>query len=224
MFNAKTLQFLKEAGRATKIEWFERNRDRYAKDVKEPFTDLLAALDERFRTEVPHFRFNPRSISRPQRQAGRGAEHEPFKDFVACMMGPRKISRFEYPPCFYLFVSPGEIFFAAGLYMPTSRQMRAIRTAIQANPEELSKLLVRKRFKEIYDGLSPDEMTRLPRGFSVAPKYQHLLMKRSFTVRRDFTAREFAGTRFTQNVIAAAETALPLVLWLERACDGHAEI
>jgi uncharacterized protein (TIGR02453 family) len=216
-FSAETLRFLRAARRQKDPAWLEKKRPVYERSVRQPFVEVIEAMGRRFQGELPQFRFSPRSLSRPMRQPDRADDKGLFKDYIACPMGPRKVSRFEYPPSFYLSIGADEIFFAAGLYRPSSPQMKAVRLAIARDPAALDRLVRRPAFRKLYRGLDPDPMVRGPKGFTVPPRYEYLLKRRSFTVHRSFTARELASPKFVSWVVRHAEVALPLVLWLNAA-------
>ena len=211
-FSAKTMRLLTTMAKKDDDAWFAAHEDEYNEHVRTPFVDLVMRLGEELGAAHPRCRFSARSVTRVKGQDGS------YKDYIACMMSPRKASRFEYPPGFYVSVGPGHIILGAGVYRPSSPQLRAIRTAIQRDPEALTRILREPKLKRLLGGLGEPDMTRGPRGFEVAPKYQALLMHKSYTVARHFTPEELAnGKRFETEVVKAAQAASPFVRWLEQA-------
>lgn len=219
MFSRKTIQFLKDVTKKNDPVWFEKNKSIYIRDVKEPFIEVLEVMESNFKNKLPHYRFSSRSISRPTRQPGRSSDKSgsKYKDFIACLMAPPKTSRFEYPPGFYLSIGTKEILFGAGVYMPSGPQFRAIRLAIQKDPKKFAQILANPKFKKTFGKLNSEIMQRPPRNFTVDPKYQHLLLYKSYSVKKEFTLAELTHASFKKKLVATAEAALPLLHWLEEA-------
>jgi uncharacterized protein (TIGR02453 family) len=216
MFSEKTLRFLKVVSRKNSLEWFESHKDEYEEFVRRPFQELILFLGSHLKTQYPGFRFSPRSVSRITRSHAGAEDRGLYKNWVHCTISNSSKTRFEWPPCLYLYVSPDEIFFGAGLYRPSSPQLKKVRMALSSNPESFASLLKKKSFRDHFSKLAGEDMVRGPKGFEISEKYRPLIMKKGYYVHQAYTKREFYSSRFKERVLDSCRAAQPLVLWLIR--------
>ncbi len=217
LFAPQSLKFLKKARKENDLVWFANNRPEYEALIKAPFAAVVLGLGAQLQNQLPHFRFSVRSISRPMRSPENAVSLGPLKDFIACVMGPPKTSRFEMPPCFYFSVGASEILWGAGLYRPSGPQLRFIRMALEKQPEVLHRFLKSKNFRGTFQGFGKEQFVRLPCGYQVEEKYQYLLMQKSLSIHKHFTPKELCQPGFLGQLVEVAQRSLPLVSWLEQA-------
>ena len=116
-----------------------------------------------------------------------------------------------------------EVLLAGGLYMPSSRQLRAIRERIAENAEPFEILFRDKAFRAIFpDGFSDERMgSRPPRGFDPNHPRIDWLKRQGFFVWRSYKPKEYTSPKFAERVAKDAAQILRLNALLDGAIAGR---
>jgi uncharacterized protein (TIGR02453 family) len=181
-YSKKSLEFLERAARQKRPDWLERNLAEYEDVLVAPTRELVARVERELRSEAPLYRFPRRSIARIRRSRDRAESYGAwFKDWIWVGVTRDSGSLFDDLPNLFFQFAPGreEIFSGGGLFVPSSRQIKQIRTWIDADASALEELLDDPRFRQLYRKGLGDERTLVtrPRGFAVDhPRMQWLRM------------------------------------------------
>jgi uncharacterized protein (DUF2461 family) len=141
-----------------------------------------------------------------------------------------RTSRFEHNPnLFFLINSEDEkdpVLVAGGLYMPSSKQTRAIREAIANDTTAFDLLFKTKEFSRRFPGGFSIEKssTRPPRGFDVNHPKMNWLKLQAFFVWRSYTKKEFSSKAFASIVAEDWKQILRLNRILEQILQGQPRI
>lgn len=221
-FNANTFKYFRLAKKNKgNKDWFEKNKNIYIENVREPFQELLIQVKKEFSTDLPGILINPNSISRPLRPTNR-AENGIVKDFSSVMLSEKRSSMFEWNPGIYIEVAQAEeSFLGMGVYMPSSRQVGLWREAILNDPHELEEILENKKFKKSWKGLTGEKMSKGPKGLLVADEFRYLIMYKQYHTHRKLTEKEMCSRSFIKNSIAHFENGLPYLKWLRKTMGTY---
>lgn len=136
-------------------------------------------------------------------------------------------SRFDHNPSIFFMINPGDeegdtVLLAGGLYMPSSRQLRAIREAIAEDASAFDQLFASKSFRACFKGGFSDERisTRSPRGFDPNHPRMNWLRLQGFFVWSSYSKRDFSSAQFSDQVVTDAKQILRLNELLEDAIRG----
>lgn len=228
-FSKNTLDFIEKASRQKRPDWLDRNRADYEKHLLEPLQHLARTLKSRLASSAVGYHFPQRGIGRLKRSAYRAQEYGGlFKDWVGYSASRPSGSRFDHNPNLYFLIQPGdedgdEVLLAGGLYMPSSRQVRAIREAIAHDASAFDRLFASKAFKARFpEGFSSERISsRPPRGFDPNHPRMDWLKLQGFFVWRSYAKREFASAEFPETVAQDCEQILRLNALLEEAIQGR---
>jgi uncharacterized protein (TIGR02453 family) len=228
-FSNATLEFIAKASRQKRPDWLDRNRDEYESAVLEPLKNLARQLKAKLGPVAPGYHFPQKGIGRLKRSAYRAQEYGGlFKNWVAYSASRPSSSRFDHNPNLYFLLQPGEpdgdeVLLAGGLYVPSSRQTRAIREAIANDASEFDRLFKTKAFSSRFaGGFSPERISkRPPRGFDVNHPRMDWLKLQGFFVWRSYTQREFASKDFAELLASDCSQILKLNALLELALEGR---
>ena len=66
---------------------------------------------------------------------------------------------------FYVHLEPNESFVGGGVYMPESKNLKAIRTAIFENIDDYKEIINNKTFKKHFDRIYGEKLKLAPKGF-----------------------------------------------------------
>lgn len=223
-FSNETLPFILRSSRQKSQNWLDRNREEYEALLLNPLKHLAFTLKTELAPQAPGYHFPLKGIGRLKRD----------KTWVTYSTSTPRKSRFETHPNLVFIMQPtdpdgDQVLVAGGLYMPSSQQLRAIRTAIAESPSFVSQLedlfeskAFSKRFK---GGFCRDKCSsRIPRGFDPHhPKIQWIQLQ-AFFVWRSYTLREFTSSGFADLVAQDWAQILRLNHLLEQAIqprDSH---
>ncbi len=83
---------------------------------------------------------------------------------------------------FYIHLEPNESFVGGGVYMPESKNLKAIRTAIFENIDNYKEIINNKTFKKHFDGIYGEKLKLAPKGFPKDFADIDLLKNKHYTV------------------------------------------
>lgn len=198
--------------------WFEANRPEYER-LRAEFSDLVAEVIFGIGEFDPLI-----SGVRPQecmfrihRDVRFSKDKTPYKtQFSAAISGGGRNSG---QPIYYVHINDlGELFMAAGLYMPDPERLQRVRRFIVNRPERLARLLADPEFARAYGTFERyAELKRPPQGFAADAPYPDLLRLKSHTVSHTQPVAAVGEEGLGPAIIAVFHTMAPAVAWLREA-------
>lgn len=161
----KTLEFLTQLRDNNDRIWFHENKALY-EEVKTEFEDFINAVIPIIKgidsdVDVVNAKECTFRIFRDVRFSKNKMPYKTnFGAFIS--KGGRKSPFAGY----YLHVEPDQSFVGGGIYMPESKYLNAIRTAIYENVEPFKKILTNKNFKKYFAEIYGEKLKSNPRDFS----------------------------------------------------------
>jgi uncharacterized protein (TIGR02453 family) len=190
-FNQEFIDFFKELTVNNHKDWFDANRKRYLKFVKEPFYDLVADLiteakkiDSSINIPVKN------AVFRINRDVRFSKDKSPYNLHLSAIIsgGGRKNMQI---PGFFCRFSIGECSFGGGHYMPDKENLMAIRKKIANDPKAFEKLLKEKSFVKVFGGLSESEKNKiLPKELKPYGQDLPILFNKQFFYMKDYDGEE----------------------------------
>lgn len=220
LFTRKTFQYFDLAKKNKfKKGWFEKNKDFYEEAVKEPYTELLAAIDLRLGHRLPNIQIGPRKIARPLRPLAKAEKHGYVKAGAMFFLGERTTSQFEWNPglFFHLGDEKEDNIIGMGLYGPSSRQIKRLRSELLDDWEEMDRLLADKKLKKFWGGLADEKYVRFPKDHSPEAPGAKYLWYKQFFLTQHFNRKEVTAKDFSEHVLRSYEAGLPLLSWIRNA-------
>lgn len=166
-FGEETFAFLQDLEENNERPWFEANRSRYERLVREPAFALIAAMAPVLRTFAPHFVADLRpvggSLMRVHRDTRFAADKRPYKTHVGIQFR-HATGKDIHAPGLYLHVEPSKCFIGIGLWHPEPEPLAKIRNRIVEHPDVWRCASTGAAFRKLWtlDGAS---LVRVPRGF-----------------------------------------------------------
>src|SRR5262245_5256019 len=224
-FRPATFQFLRDLGRNNEKAWFEANRDRYEREVREPVRLLVESVHAKLGSIAPEIVGDPkRSMFRIYRDVRFSQNKAPYKTNAGAWFyhqdAGRKVGRTGDGggAGFYFHIDATTCFVAGGLWMPAPPMLLRIRGAIAAQPSALARLTSAPGFQRRFDGLSEEaKLRRVPRGFAPDHPGAEWLKLQSFTARALIDSSAVGSPRLVDRLCRDFELLVPLVRWLNRA-------
>ena len=179
-FSPDYLNFFKELAPNNHKDWFDENRQRYHKSVKEPFEKFVTDLISEVQQHDPAVQTTYKdSIFRINRDIRFSKNKEPYKLNRSAIISEkgRKDKAF---PGLYIEMGPEHYRVYGGVYQPDKEQLYNIREAIVKNPSGFQKLVNDKAFTETYGEVRGDKNKILPKEFKEPAVKTPLIFNKQF--------------------------------------------
>jgi uncharacterized protein (TIGR02453 family) len=166
-FSPALFDFLRELKRNNNRDWFQANKSRYEKDVKDPLLVFIADFADRVPEISPHIAAIPRatggSMFRIYRDMRFSKDKTPYKTAAALHFRHER-GKDVHAPGYYLHLEPGSVFMGAGIWKPDGETVTRIRSRIDAKPAEWQEIIGNITFTSTFS-LEGDSLKRPPRGY-----------------------------------------------------------
>ncbi|UCC25775.1 MAG: DUF2461 domain-containing protein [Gemmatimonadales bacterium] len=166
-FSRETFRFLSDLAANNRRDWFDQNRDRYERHVREPAQEFIVAVGERLDDISPQLRADPRpvggSLFRIYRDVRFSKDKSPFKT-ASGIQFRHAAGKDAHAPGLYLHIEPRNCFVGMGAWRPAGPALRAIREGLAADPGGWREAVNDPAFKRSFE-LGGESLMRPPRGF-----------------------------------------------------------
>jgi uncharacterized protein (TIGR02453 family) len=179
-FSKETLKLLKQLKKNNNREWFNENKPRYIKHVKEPFEVFIGDLIEALSPYFESLAITPKdAIFRIYRDVRFSKDKTPYKTKVSAIISPggRKNKTM---PGIYLEITPDDMRIYSGLYVLDSKELYNVRSHISHNMAEFQRLISANKFVEVFTEIRGDKNKRIPKEYDEDAIKQRLIYNKQF--------------------------------------------
>jgi uncharacterized protein (TIGR02453 family) len=218
-FGEGLVKFLSELARHNNRSWFEANRDRYERDVREPALEFIAAMAGPLKKISPNFTAIPKkvggSLMRIHRDVRFSKDKKPYKTNLGIQFR-HAAGKDVHAPGFYFHVDPQEAFLGVGIWRPNSEALGRIREAIDENPAAWKRAKANRQFAAKF-ALTGDSLRRPPQGyFAEHPLIEDLKLK-DFIAGQTLNHADLVDGAILEQTVEAFRTAKPFMSFLCQA-------
>ena len=213
-FDAELFAFLRELADHNERPWFQANKDRYERHVKEPALAFVEDVAFRLPGVSPHLTADQRSLFRIYRDTRFARDKTPYKTHAGISFRHARSGEADTAGL-YLNLEPRHVFMGAGIWHPGSPALKRIRTAIVTRPGA---------WREAVAAVGPDweladgeALKRAPVGFPADHPQVEDLKRKSFAVVSRLTQRDATGRGFLDEFERRAIAARPFMAFLSGA-------
>ena len=218
-FTLALFEFLSELADNNNREWFQDNKARYERDVRDALVQFVADFGEKLREISPHMVADPRlsggSVFRIYRDVRFSKDKSPYKTNAGVHFR-HEAGREVHGPGLYLHLQPGFLFAGAGIWRPNSAAVGKIRGSIVANPDRWKSIINNEEFISMYE-LEGESLKRPPRGIDPDHPLIDQLKLKSFVATANFTEEDACSPDFIDVYANACEIASPFTGFLTTA-------
>lgn len=215
------LRFLKQLKQNNNREWFQENKQRYIRELRDPLIPFIEAFGPRLRKISPHFVADPRpiggSLFRIYRDTRFSRDKKPYKTHAGVQFRHER-AKDVHAPGFYLHIEPGAAFVGVGLWRPDSDALGKIRGAIVDNPGKWKRAKNAKQFAERFD-LAGDSLKRAPKGFDADHPLIEDLKRKDFIASSAVSEKELLAADFLARFTDTCRIAKPFMRFLTESCE-----
>ena len=216
-FTPAFFDFFRELKRHNNRPWFEKNKSRYEREVRDPLVAFVAAAGPKLRKLSQHFVADPRpvggSIFRIYRDIRFSKDKTPYKTAGAVHF-PHE--RRESAPGFYVHLEPGGVYSGVGIWHPESPALAKIRDAIVSESGRWLTIRNGRAFKDalIFEGR---QLKTVPRGYPKDHPLADDLKRTDFTAGHQYSEKEACSSDFLDRFISTCQAASPFTKFLTDA-------
>lgn len=216
-FTKDFIKFFKELSSNNNREWFNLNKERYEKSVKEPFYNLVAELLTRISLEDQTFFADPKdAIFRIYRDVRFSKDKSPYKLHASAAISSVARAAIN-DPGFYFEMSHKGINIYCGSYMVDKTGLTKIRNYIVNNPKKLEKILKDRKLKKYFGGeILGDKQRRLPKELIDAAEKQPLLYNTQFYIHAKLPVSAITSDNLGDELFQRYEAAKELITYFRR--------
>jgi len=174
------INFFKELAPNNHKDWFDENRSRYEKVVKDPFKKFVGDLAFHLSKHKPGLELEPKNlIFRINRDIRFAKDKRPYKTFVSAIIstGGKKD---KMTPGMYFELGPEGLMVYGGAFSPNKEQLEDIRFYIANNMEAFNLLIADKMFTSTFGTIQGAKNVRLPKELQDVAEKQPLIYNKQF--------------------------------------------
>lgn len=219
MIPPELFKFFLELRANNNRDWFEANKARYEKEVREPLLQFIVDFGVRLPEISPHFVADARksggSLFRINRDIRFSNDKTPYKIHAGVQFRHEQ-GKDVHAPGFYLHLEPDSVFVGGGIWHPDNTTLGKIRDAIVDNPEKWQSIKTDEAFVADYT-LGGDSLTRAPKGYDPDHPLVEDLKRKDFVAGANLTEGDVCVPDFIDRFTALCRAASPFNEFLTRA-------
>lgn len=217
IFTPDFLNFFIELAPNNNKDWFDQNRSRYEKNVKEPFKYFVQQLITEFSKIDPKFKeTEPKDcIFRINRDIRFSKDKSPYKLQVSAVISPEgKKSR--AIDGIYIELTPEHVRVYGGVYEVDKDDLQSIREGIAKNLNEFRKLISNQDFRKVFGELRGEKNKVLPKELKNAGEQEPLMYNKQWYFFTEFDPEIILEQDLIKSVIEVYKVARPVEQFFNR--------
>ncbi|MBM3944436.1 MAG: DUF2461 domain-containing protein [SAR202 cluster bacterium] len=218
-FTPAMFQFLGDLALNNYREWFQKNKARYEKHVKEPLLEFIDDFREPLKSISPHYVADPRpvggSMFRIYRDTRFARDKTPYKTHASAHFR-HGAGGDVHGPGFYLHLEPGNVMCGVGIWHPDGPTLAKLRDAIAHNPDIWKKAKTNKAYASKFEEWG-ESVSRPPKGYDAGHPLIEDIKRKDFVGMAGFDMDDACSPRFMQLYTDACKASAPYMEFLTRA-------
>lgn len=179
-FSKAYLEFFMDLAANNNKDWFDKNRQRYTRDVKQPFENFTEALIEKLKPidDLGDMKTSE-CIFRINKDIRFSKDKTPYKTQMSAAIskGGKKDM---VTPGLYVELGPEHLAIYTGMYMPDKDILLKVRTKIASNLKKFDSIISDAEFKKTFGKVQGDRSKILPPELKEKAKEQELIFNKQF--------------------------------------------
>lgn len=215
--------FFKELASNNHKEWFDENRKRYEKEIKEPFKGFVGDLIGHLRgSHEPDLAIEPKdAIFRINRDIRFAKDKSPYKTNVSALISNRGRKSPDYP-ALYVELSPEYLGIYGGSYMLKPAQVKAVRSYIASNLDTFQALNNEPNFRKHYpEGIVGESQKRVDKDIREAAEIEPILFQKQFYYTHAVDPKLISSDGLLITVLDHYEASKDMMFFLRDALDSE---
>lgn len=216
-FEKDALSFLQELELNNNRKWFEANRPRYERQLREPMVALASEMIERMKKIDPEISMTAEeALFQMGRDVRLTLDKSPYKTHVGLLIARKGTDSFAHPGL-YVQVAANGFGIASGFHALEPNQSMALRRFLMANPEEFTKQLADRAFQKHFVAIRGEANKLLPPEFRDAASKQPLIYNKQFYYWAEHEAQSALRDDLPEFIMKHMQACSPMNEFLMRA-------
>ncbi len=220
-FSPALFKFMRDLKANNDREWFNENKPRYIKDLKDPALAFILDFGQHLDRISPHFRADPRgnggSLFRIYRDVRFAKDKSPYKTHTGIYF-KHLAGKDAHTPGFYLNLQPGNNWVGLGIWRPDSPTLKMLREHVAANPQKWKKAVGNKAFTEKFT-VAGARLKRPPKGYDADHPQIEVLKMKDYIAVAPLTQRQVTGKDFMKEFSDVCKAGSSLVKFVCEAIN-----
>ena len=218
-FTPEFFKFFRDLKKNNNRPWFQTNKERYEKTVRNPLLDFIGELGPPLRKVSKHLIVDNSpsggSMFRIYRDTRFSKDKTPYKTHASAHFRAAA-NKDIHSPGYYLHLAPDEVFSGGGIWHPEAPVLAQIRNFLANHPKEYKSIISSKTFKS-FCTLEGEKLQRPPKGFNPEHELIEHLKYKDFTFFTSFSEKEACSPHFLASYVEACAAAVPYMAYLSKA-------
>ena len=218
-FEKDFLDFFIELAPNNNKDWFDLNRDRYAKSVREPFREFVAHMIKLLSGDIPELNeLEPKHCTfRINRDIRFSKDKTPYKLRMSALITPGgKKKRAEDARGVYFELGPEYVRVYGGIYEADKDDLYNIREGIAAEPAGFKKLYTDKKFRKTYGDIHGAKNKVIPKEFKEAGTEEPMIYNKQWYFFAEYEPETLLSNDLDKKILECHNAALPLKSYLNK--------
>lgn len=210
-FEKDFLDFFKELKKNNNKDWFDENRKRYEKVVKDPFKQLnMDLINEISKIDEPLHITPKESIFRINRDIRFSKDKTPYKTNTSAVIAPGGRKDHLNPGLYYEF-SAEQLFIVGGVWKAEKDMLYKIRSFIADEYKDLREAMNTPEFKKKFGGEIHGEKNKVvPKDLKDAASKEELIFNKQWYYQAKLDSKLIIGDRIFETIIEHYLAAQPV--------------
>jgi uncharacterized protein (TIGR02453 family) len=214
-FDDDYLNFFVELGYNNSKDWFDKNRKRYERHVREPFKRFITDLLFKVQEIDPEVKIEPKNaIFRINRDIRFSKDKTPYKTHMGAVLGRTKRKEPDFAS-FYIQISPMRSFAGGGAYFLERDGLLKLRRYIAQRVPDLKRILEEKNFRTSFPEVHGEKNKRLPPEFKGVD--YPLIANKKFYISHTLDVKSILSLNLIDEVMDLYKTMLPFLQFFRGA-------
>ena len=218
-FTPELFKFLRDLKAHNNRAWFQANKERYERTVRNPLLDFIGELGPHLRKISKHIIVDNSpsggSMFRIYRDTRFSKDKTPYKTHAAAQFRTAR-SKDVHSPGYYLHLQPNEVFGGGGIWRPEAPVLNQIRDYLAHHPSAWKAVLNDREFKK-HCTVEGEKLQRPPKGYPPDHELIEDLKYKDFIFFTQFSEKEVCSPSFMEKYVEACAAAAPYMEFLSKA-------
>ena len=210
-FKRDFIDFFIELASNNNKEWFDANRVRYEKNVRDPFKDFVQHIIDLIAKDQPEFKevLAKDCIFRINRDIRFSKDKTPYKMMVSAVVAPEG-KKSKAVNGVYFELSPEHVRVYGGIYEIDKDDLYSVREGIVANLKEFQQAYNHPQFKKVFGKILGDTNKLLPKEFKEAAEIEPLIFNKQWYFYAQFESDLILSDKLDTTILECFEAGEPV--------------
>lgn len=219
-FTSDFAAFLSELEANNNRDWFNAQKGRYEKSVKEPFEAFVEELITRMQKLNPAIRITAKeAVFRIARDTRFSKDKTPYKTHMAAIISPGGRKHLA-DPGLYVQLNAEGVQLYTGVYEPDKDALHRIREEIADKGKKFSSLITAAEFRKHWGEMQGEKNKRIPKELEEAAAIQPLIYNKQFYFGAVFKPDWLTRQKLPETLVEYYRIAMPVIEFFRKPMAG----